>query len=95
MKVFYWELLLKKGKKYEVANNIRENLYSVFLPKPSFGVLDNFFPTGTFTGIGTSVSSLKHVMKRTTKKKICNSTQELVKLKLGDISGKKLSVMSD
>ena len=32
------------------------------------GVLDNFFPTGNYTGIGTSVSSLKHVMKGTTKK---------------------------
>ena len=27
------------------------------------GGLDNFFPTGTYTGKGTSVSSLKHVMK--------------------------------
>ena len=33
------------------------------------GVLDNFFPTGTYTGIGTSVWSLKHVMKSTMKKK--------------------------
>ena len=33
------------------------------------GVLDNFFPTGTYTGIGTSVLSLKNVLKSTTKKK--------------------------
>ena len=33
------------------------------------GVLDNFFATGTYTGISTSVSSLKHVLKSTTKKK--------------------------
>ena len=36
---------------------------------PNIGVLDNFFPTGTYTGIGKSVSSLKHVMKSTKKKK--------------------------
>ena len=36
---------------------------------PLMGVLDNFFPTGTITGIGTSVSSLKHVIKIITKKK--------------------------
>ena len=41
----------------------------VFCQNPLMGVLDNFFPTGTYTGIGTSVSSLKIVMKRTTKKK--------------------------
>ena len=35
---------------------------------PLMGVLDKFFPTGTYTGIGTSVLSLKHVMKSTTKK---------------------------
>ena len=40
----------------------------VFCQNPLMGVLDNFFPTGTYTGIGTSVSSLKHVMKSTTKK---------------------------
>ena len=33
------------------------------------GVLDNFFPTGTYTGLSTSVSSLKHVKKSTMKKK--------------------------
>ena len=33
------------------------------------GVLDNFFAHWYYTGIGTSVSSLKHVMKSTTKKK--------------------------
>ena len=48
-------------------------LCSVFLPKPSHGGFGQFFPTGTYTGIGgTSVSSLKHVMKSTTKiKSIC------------------------
>ena len=40
----------------------------VFLPKPSHGDFGQFFPTGTYTGKGTSVSSLKHVMKSTTKK---------------------------
>ena len=33
------------------------------------GVLVNFFPTGTYTRIGTSESSLKHVMESTTKEK--------------------------
>ena len=33
------------------------------------GGFGQFFSTGTNTGIGTSVSSLKHVMKSTTKKK--------------------------
>ena len=45
-------------------------LCSGFLPKPSHGDFGQFFPTGTYTGIGTSVLSLKHVMKSTTKKKV-------------------------
>ena len=40
------------------------------------GVMDNFFPTGTYTGEGTSVSSLKHVMKRTTEKKTIDGGQK-------------------
>ena len=36
------------------------------MPKPSHGGFGQFFPTGTYKGIGTSVSSLKHVMKSTT-----------------------------
>ena len=44
-------------------------LQCFFCQNPFLGVLDNFFPTGTYTGIGTSASSLKHVMKSTTKKK--------------------------
>ena len=35
-----------------------------------------FFPTGTYTGIGTSVLSLKHVMKSTTKKPSSNIENE-------------------
>ena len=35
----------------------------------SWGFLDNFLPTGTYTRIGTSVLSLKHVIKSTTKKR--------------------------
>ena len=35
---------------------------------PLMGVLDNFFPVVPIIGIGTSVLSLKHAMKSTTKK---------------------------
>ena len=45
----------------------REPLQCFFCQNPLMGVLDNFFSTGTYTGI-CSVSSLKHVMKSTTKK---------------------------
>ena len=58
---FRWGALWTKG-------------YPIKYPLPCFfrqnhlmGVLDNFFHTGTYTGIGTSVSSQKHVMKSTTK----------------------------
>ena len=44
-------------------------IQSINCQNPLMGVLDNYFPTGTFTGIGTSVSSLKHAIKSTTKKK--------------------------
>ena len=48
---------------YSVKNKvIRQN--------PLMGVFGQFFPTGTYTGIGTSVLSLKHVMIRTRKKKL-------------------------
>ena len=40
-----------------------------FLPKPSHGGFEQLFPTGTYTGIGTNVLSLKHVVKSNTKKK--------------------------
>ena len=51
---------------------------SVYLcQNPLMGVWDNFFPTGTYTGIGTSVMSLKHVMKSTTKKKLLSSSQKI------------------
>ena len=53
-------------------------LYTEYeLPNPLMGVLDNYFPTGTFTGIGTSVLSLKHAIKSTTKKKIIQMSSEL------------------
>ena len=39
-------------------------------PKPSHGGFGQFFPTGTYTKIGTNVPSLKHVMKSTMKKKL-------------------------
>ena len=52
-----------------------------FLPKPSHGGFGQFFPTGTYTGIGTSVSSLKHVMKSTTKKRhLCQKSHVLKKI---------------
>ena len=42
----------------------------LFAKTLSWGFWTIFFPTGTYTGIGTSVSILKHVMKSTTKKKV-------------------------
>ena len=65
-----------KGKRKIVACKISQNSWGkgtylhMKCQNPLMGVLDNFFPTGTYTGIVTSVSSLKHVMKSTTKKKI-------------------------
>ena len=61
-----WGALWSKGYPIEYP------LQWFFCQNPLMGVLDNFFPTGTYTGIGTSVSSLKHVMKSTTKKSLNN-----------------------
>ena len=41
-----------------------------FLMKPSYGVFGNFFPTGTYAGIGTTCIEFENVMKSATKKKI-------------------------
>ena len=49
---------------------IRSNtLCSGFLLKPSHGGFGNFFPTGTFAGIGTMCVEFENVMKSTMKKK--------------------------
>ena len=56
------------GALYGLKGTQSNTLCSGFLPKPSHGGFGHFFPTGTYTGIGASVSSLKHVMKSTTKR---------------------------
>ena len=47
---------------------LRYPLQCFFAKTLSWGFWTIFFPTGTYTGIGTSVSSLKHVMKSNMKK---------------------------
>ena len=40
-----------------------------FLPKPSHGGFGNFFPTGTYAGIGTTCVEFENVMKSAMNKK--------------------------
>ena len=68
----------RDGLLYGLKGTQSNTLCSVFLPKPSHGGFGQFFPTGTHTGIGTSVSSLKHIMESTTKKKIVNKQRQQV-----------------
>ena len=56
-------------KYYRVQFNAKQSSTSKFsLIRNIHGGFVQFFPTGTYTGVGTSVSSLKHVMKSTKKK---------------------------
>ena len=69
---FYWsslgQMIKINGALYGLKGTQPNTLCSGFLPKPSHGNFGQFFPTCTYTGIGTSVSSLKHLIKSTTKK---------------------------